>query len=68
MPWPWLKHGDVAGILLIAVALGIVVLVLVFHPGLGQRQNFGLSPDWQCARIEKGEPICVRLLNPDGSK
>ncbi|RWB59657.1 hypothetical protein [Mesorhizobium sp.] len=64
MNWPYLRRGDVAGILLMAVVLAGIVLVLLFFPQRGQ-QNFGFGPEWQCARMEKGDPICVRLVQKD---
>ena len=68
MNWPPPRRGDITGIVLMAVLLGIVVLVLLFFPGLGQKQNFGFGPEWQCARMEKGDPICVRLVDKDAAK
>ncbi|WFP61877.1 MULTISPECIES: hypothetical protein [unclassified Mesorhizobium] len=62
MNWPYLRRGDVAGILLMAVVLAAIVFVLLFFPQTGQ-QNFGFGPEWQCARMEKGDPICVRLVD-----
>ncbi|WP_296736259.1 hypothetical protein [Mesorhizobium sp.] len=60
---PCLKDGDFAGILLTAVVLALAVLALLFYPPRGE--NFGFGPDWQCARMERGDPICVRLINKD---
>ncbi|AZO70580.1 MAG: hypothetical protein E5V92_18000 [Mesorhizobium sp.] len=59
---PHLRRGDVAGILLMAVVLAAIVFVLLFFPQRGQ-QNFGFGPEWQCARMEQGDPICVRLVD-----
>jgi hypothetical protein len=64
MHWPYLKNGDIAGILLVAVVLAVAVFVLLVHPSRDQ-QNFGFGPEWQCARMERGDPICVRLVNKD---
>ncbi|TIQ34437.1 MAG: hypothetical protein E5X48_18910 [Mesorhizobium sp.] len=58
---PYLRRDDIAGILLIAVVLAILAFILLFFPQTGQ-QNFGFGPEWQCARMEKGDPICVRLV------
>lgn len=68
MNWPYLRRGDVAGILLVAVLLGAVAFVLLLHRGMGSRENFGFGPEWQCARMEQGDPICVRLVDKDAAK
>ncbi|CDX41185.1 hypothetical protein P9273_23835 [Mesorhizobium sp. WSM4935] len=61
MNWPYLRRGDVAGILFMALVLAVLVLLLLFFP-LRDR-NFGFGPEWQCARMEQGDPICVRLVD-----
>ncbi|AZO15722.1 MULTISPECIES: hypothetical protein [unclassified Mesorhizobium] len=61
MNWPYFRRGDVAVILFMAIVLAGIVFVLLFFPQRGQR-NFGFGPEWQCARMEKGDPICVRLV------
>lgn len=60
MKWPSLRRGDIAGILLVAIVLGAVFIVMVFYPQIGQKQNFGFGPEWECLRMEKGDPICVK--------
>ncbi|RWM07873.1 hypothetical protein [Mesorhizobium sp.] len=64
---PYLRRDDIAGILLMAVVLAAIVFVLLFFPQPGQK-NFGFGPEWQCARMEKGDPICVRLVQKDEAK
>ncbi|MDX8480405.1 hypothetical protein RFN28_18330 [Mesorhizobium sp. VK24D] len=59
---PYLRRDDIAGILLMAVVLAVLAFILLFFPQAGQ-QNFGFGPEWQCARMEKGDPICVRLVD-----
>ena len=68
MNWHRLRRGDIAGILLMAVLLGVVVLILLVFTALGPSENFGFGPEWQCARMEKGDPICVRLVDKDAAK
>jgi len=68
MNWPYLTRGDMAGLLFVAVFLAAVVLALLFFPHRAE-QNFGFGPEWQCVRMEQGDPICVRLSDsnaPDG--
>ncbi|PBC02968.1 hypothetical protein [Mesorhizobium sp. WSM3860] len=60
----YLRRDDIAGILFMAVVLAVIVFVLLFFPQTGQ-QNFGFGPEWQCARMEEGDPICVRLVEKD---
>ena len=63
MNWPYLRHGDIAGILLMAVVLAVIASVLLFLPL--REHNFGFGPEWQCARMEQGDPICVRVIGKD---
>ncbi|PBB78326.1 hypothetical protein CK218_24960 [Mesorhizobium sp. WSM3879] len=60
----YLRRDDIAGIFLMAVVLAVIVFVLLFFPQTGQ-QNFGFGPEWQCARMGGGDPICVRLVEND---
>jgi hypothetical protein len=62
MNWPYLRRGDMAGILLMAVVLAALVFVLLFFPQ-PLEQNFGFGPEWQCTRMGEGDPICVRLVD-----
>lgn len=66
MNWPYLRRGDICGIIIMAVVLAAIVLVGLLFPRLGQ-QNFGFGPEWQCIRMEKGDPICVKLVEKDAS-
>ncbi|MDX8526924.1 hypothetical protein RFM68_20695 [Mesorhizobium sp. MSK_1335] len=64
MNWPYLTRGDMAGLLFVAVFFAAVVLALLFFPQRAE-QNFGFGPEWQCVRMEQGDPICVRLVDKD---
>ena len=66
MNWPYLRRGDITGILFVAVLFTAMALVLLFLPQLSQDLSFG--PEWQCARMEVGDPICVRLVDEDDGK
>lgn len=66
MNWPYFRQGDILGIIIMAAVLAVVVFVALFFPRLGQ-QNFGFGPEWQCVRMEKGDPICVKLVEKDGA-
>lgn len=66
MNWPYLRRGDIAGILFVAILLGAVVLALLLVPKL--EQNFGFGPEWRCAPMGEGDPICVRRVDKDGTK
>ncbi|MDG4896270.1 hypothetical protein P9272_22115 [Mesorhizobium sp. WSM4976] len=59
-----LTRGDMAGLLFIAAFCAAVALALLFFPRRAER-NFGFGPEWQCARMAEGDPICVRLANRD---
>ena len=62
----YLTRADISGIVIVALVLAAIVFVGLFFPRLGQ-QNFGFGPEWQCTRMEKGDPICVKLVEKDGS-
>ena len=64
---PYVRRDDVIGLLFMAIVLAGIVFVLLFFPQRGQ-QNFGFGPEWQCARMEQGDPICVRLVDKNGAK
>ena len=64
---PYVRRDDVIGILIMAIVLAGIVFVLLFFPQRGQ-QNFGFGPEWQCARMEQCDPICVRLVDKNGAK
>ncbi|TGP21737.1 MULTISPECIES: hypothetical protein [unclassified Mesorhizobium] len=65
MNWPHLRPGDITGVLFVVVLVGIVVLLLLLFRGLKRNENFGFGPEWQCTRMEQGDPICVRLVDKD---
>ncbi|TPN79546.1 hypothetical protein FJ987_05625 [Mesorhizobium sp. CU2] len=62
---PYLRLGDLAGILLMAAVFAVVGYALL-HPL--REGNYGFGPEWQCAPVGKGDPICVRLLDKDEAK
>lgn len=64
MNWPYLRRGDISGVVFMAVVLAAIVFVSLFFPRFGQR-NFGFGPEWQCVRMEKGDPICVKLVGKE---
>ena len=60
----YFTRGDMAGLLVVAVFCAAVVLALLFFEQRAD-QNFGFGPEWQCARMGQGDPICVRLAIRD---
>ncbi|BCM18520.1 hypothetical protein [Mesorhizobium sp. J8] len=62
---PCLRRGDIRGIIIVAAVLAAIVVGELLFPRLGQ-QSFGFGPEWQCVRMEKGDPICVKLVEKDG--
>jgi len=66
MNWPYLRRGDMAGIVFMAVVLAAAAFALLFFPQRAD-QNFGFGPEWQCVRMEHGDPICVRLADGNAS-
>jgi len=64
--WPYLRRGDIAGILFMAAVFALLGYVALFHPL--RDGNFGFGPDWQCTSVGQGDPICVRLLDKGEAK
>lgn len=63
MNWPYLRRGDIAGILFMAVVLAVIAFALLVLPP--RDHNFGFGPEWQCTRMGEGDPICVRLVDKE---
>ena len=61
MNWPYLKRGDIAGILLMSVLLVVVLFVMLFFPDLGWKSNFGFGPEWVCTWVGQGDPVCIKM-------
>lgn len=61
--WPWLppSRGDV-----IAIALGVLVLIVVLYSsvvGLSYfwlAPNRGFGPEWRCSYVPLSEPVCIK--------
>jgi len=66
MRWPHFRRGDIAGILLMAAVFALIGYAALFHPL--RDQNFGFGPEWQCAPVAKGDPICVKLVDKGEAK
>ncbi len=66
MAWHSRKPGDVKGILLMVAFLGCLVAAILL--GLGKNTHLGFGPEWQCAPMPKGDPICVKLIAKDQAK
>ena len=63
MNWPYLRRGDIAGVVLMALMCALIAFLLLILPP--RDRNFGFGQGWQCARMGEGDPICVRLVEKD---
>ncbi|MBN9548752.1 MAG: hypothetical protein J0H31_07685 [Alphaproteobacteria bacterium] len=61
MSWPYLRRGDMSGIVLMVIVLAMLAFFLLVLPP--RDRNFGFGPEWQCTRMGEGDPICVRLVD-----
>jgi hypothetical protein len=63
MKWPWLapRRGDVVAIVLCAFFAGVLLFV-VLTPQLNRPTNGGFGPEWICAPVVYGGPICIKRL------
>ncbi|WP_292633923.1 hypothetical protein, partial [Mesorhizobium sp.] len=66
MNWPYLRRGDIVGIVFMALICAVIAFLLLVLPP--PDHNFGFGPEWQCTRIGEGDPICVRLIDKDALK
>ena len=65
MNWWMLKRGDVAGFLLAAVVVGVLLAGYVFFPnGFAPFSNWGFGPEWDCTfhPDSGGPPTYLRTL------
>ena len=56
------RRGDVVGIVLgVLLVVLLIALYAVNGPlGLRARANYGFGPEWNCASLGRGEPLCVK--------
>lgn len=62
MRWPltFASRRDI-----VAVVLGVVIcagflFVVIRSSGWWPPSNLGFGPDWDCTRVGKGDPVCVK--------
>ena len=60
MRWASSVRGNLIAIVLALAIGGILAFVSARYVDLGRVSNYGFGPDWQCTRVGKGDPICVR--------
>jgi hypothetical protein len=60
MRWLPPRRGDVAAIILFAVLVAAYVcfVMVTRSGGLALHRSFG--PEWNCTKIGRGEPICIK--------
>ncbi|SFO70251.1 hypothetical protein SAMN03159463_02745 [Mesorhizobium sp. NFR06] len=66
MNWPYLRRGDILGVVFMALICAAIVFVLLVLPP--RDHNFGFGPEWRCARMGEGDPICVKLVEKDAPR
>ena len=59
-----LGPGDLKGILITAVFAIIFCTGLVLLPTVNWKVNWGFDEGWDCRRMERGGPICVKRDTP----
>lgn len=57
-----LGPGDLKGILVSAVFIILFCIGLVLLPPVNQKVNWLFGPEWDCRRMERGGPICVKRI------
>ncbi|TIP00491.1 MAG: hypothetical protein E5X72_29685 [Mesorhizobium sp.] len=66
MNWPYLRRGDIVGIVFMALICAVIAVFLLVLPP--RDHNFGFGPEWQCTRMGEGDRICVKLIEKDALK
>jgi hypothetical protein len=67
MRWPrwYLKRGDVIGVLLVLLVLGLVAFRFYLFPKSAEPDaGTGFGPDWDCTPVPNGQPTCIKRVPP----
>jgi len=61
------RLGDIAGILVVAWLLAVVLSVFLIFPlqtrKVQTQVNFGFGPEWDCVYPGKGQEMCIKSLS-----
>jgi hypothetical protein len=62
MAWLWLRStpGEIPALLLAIGLVCVLLFGLVRLSGVTPKLNWGFGPDWQCADVPDGEPVCIK--------
>ncbi|MGJ4947682.1 hypothetical protein ACQR07_04735 [Bradyrhizobium sp. HKCCYLS20291] len=61
-PLPYPRRGDLLSILFILFLLCFLASCFYWFPNT--KLNFGFGPEWDCAPVPKGDPICIKKFRP----
>jgi hypothetical protein len=56
----FLRRGDVKGILITVVFTILLFMGFIFFPTVNQKVNWLFGEEWDCHRMERGGPVCVK--------
>jgi hypothetical protein len=59
-----LRRGDVMSVLFVVFVLGVVVVGFYLRPNSLPNGNNGFGPEWDCTANGRGEPICIKKIDP----
>jgi hypothetical protein len=60
MKLPYPRRRDVGAILLFIAAMGILTVFSIIFSHLTVKRAPGFGPDWECANLGEGEPVCFQ--------
>ncbi len=61
-----MRPGDVRAIVLLVAILAALIfgVVEIRSPIIGKPTSWGFGPEWDCVNPGKGDPVCVKKVEP----
>ena len=60
MKWLPPRRGDIAAVIVFALLVAAYVGFVSAYPSGGLVLHRGFGPEWNCTKIGRGEPVCIK--------